>query len=221
MSCERVLLVAAARGGASQATLVTELAAGVDRIVAVDGGADVCLDAGISPDAVIGDMDSISPEALTMLEGDGAPLERFPADKDVSDLDLALAWAASHGCAEAVITGAFGGRLDHTIASAGSLARAAHLRPRIVETDVSGWVLDPDARASVEIAVPGAVFSVFALEAGTVVTISGARWELERERLELLSSHALSNEVGASIAQVRCESGCCLVLVNAVSPSAV
>lgn len=87
---------------------------GADIIIGADSGAETAIDAGILPDFIIGDFDSIrSPATL-----DRFPKERilrYPADKDQTDTELAIDLARSKGCDEVVIIGGGGGRLDHVI----------------------------------------------------------------------------------------------------------
>ncbi len=69
----------------------------LDRVplIAADSGAELALALGLMPDAVIGDMDSISPGTLSLLEHRGVPIIRHPRDKDRTDLELALDHTAS------------------------------------------------------------------------------------------------------------------------------
>ena len=55
-----------------------------------DGGLDFCLAEGLSPQAVLGDMDSLSPQASLWLESASCPVRRYPRRKDQTDGALAL-----------------------------------------------------------------------------------------------------------------------------------
>ena len=59
-------------------------------VVAADGGADAALALGLHVDLAIGDFDSISAAGLAALERAGTRIERHPAAKDATDLELAL-----------------------------------------------------------------------------------------------------------------------------------
>lgn len=88
--------------------------------VAADGGADHTRSAGIHPDVVIGDFDSIQ---------EGLPSDsrvvRLSPDKDDTDMMAALKIGWSQGCREFHIYGALGGRIDHTISNIQILAKLA------------------------------------------------------------------------------------------------
>ncbi len=93
-----------------------------DRLVAADGGALPLLRLGRAPDIVIGDMDSLDDAALRELAARGAELRRFRRDKDETDLELALLYAAAAGASAIDVIGALGGRWDHTLANVALLA---------------------------------------------------------------------------------------------------
>lgn len=87
-------------------------------LVAADGGAGACLNAGLIPLAVIGDMDSLPPDAARTLAG---RLHRV-AEQDSTDFDKAL----SRIDAPLVIgLGFAGGRLDHELAALHALVARA------------------------------------------------------------------------------------------------
>jgi thiamine pyrophosphokinase len=73
-----------------RSALPTDLLGDVDLVVAADGGAERAALLGLRPDLVVGDADSIDADALRGLAASGTPVERFPTEKDESDLELAL-----------------------------------------------------------------------------------------------------------------------------------
>src|SRR5215210_1527715 len=93
-----------------------------DLLIAADGGALPLLRAGIVPHVAIGDMDSIDAAGLAKLEEHGITPQRFPREKDETDLELALLYAAAIGATAIDILGALGGRWDHTLANIAMLA---------------------------------------------------------------------------------------------------
>jgi thiamine pyrophosphokinase len=84
-----------------------------DICIAADGGLDYAMAARITPDLVIGDMDSLA---------DKGSLENFnvqylPVEKDDTDMLAAIKAGLDRGCAEFEIYGGMGGSIDHTIAN--------------------------------------------------------------------------------------------------------
>lgn len=91
-------------------------------VLAADGGARLAAYFGYVPQAVIGDMDSISAQQLAALEVLGARIERYPAEKDATDLELAFAHAVQRGASWIRVIGAVGSRLDQVMANVYLLA---------------------------------------------------------------------------------------------------
>jgi thiamine pyrophosphokinase len=97
-----------------------------DVLVAADGGMRHLEALGLSPQLIIGDMDSISSSTLSTLEEADAEILRFPPAKDETDLELALNILKARGFDEVLIIGALGGRIDQTIANIWLLANHSH-----------------------------------------------------------------------------------------------
>ena len=101
-------------------------AAGVRLVIGADGGAAHAVALGWQPDLVIGDLDSLAPRDADRLARAGVPIERWPVDKDQSDLELALRAALRRSPGPVTILGALGGpRLDHALAAVWLLALPA------------------------------------------------------------------------------------------------
>ena len=81
----RVLLIG--NGETQQAAFLQNLAQQADLILAADGGADRALSSGVRPDVIIGDLDSVSPQAKSLV-----PAEKliFVNNQNNTDLEKAL-----------------------------------------------------------------------------------------------------------------------------------
>lgn len=85
-----------------------------DIVVAVDAGAEALSRAGLVPDILIGDMDSISPATRETLEVRGVEVVLLDAIKDETDTEAALRLTVERGADAITVYGALGGpRLDH------------------------------------------------------------------------------------------------------------
>jgi thiamine pyrophosphokinase len=190
----RALLVCAASvEGSSE--LVSVLAPNADLIIAVDGGGLACLEAGVTPDALVGDLDSSDSETVERLVALGVPVHRFPAEKDSTDLELAIREARAQGADEIVVTAATSGRLDHTLAALAALASAADLRPRIVEPDLSAWLLARAGRRELTLRGAGATVSLIPWGGIALVSAHGVRWPLDHAEIGPESTLGVSNVV--------------------------
>ena len=84
-------------------------------ICAADSGLDYCIQNGLKPDYILGDMDSLADK--TVLEGFSEDMiEEHSEEKDYTDTELGLLHLKEAGCTEIAVIGGGGGRLDHLIA---------------------------------------------------------------------------------------------------------
>ena len=81
--------------------------------VGVDRGVFTLLERGIEPIVAFGDFDSVSSGEWDTISSRVEEVNRYRPEKDETDLELALNWAAEQGPEEITIYGATGGRLDH------------------------------------------------------------------------------------------------------------
>ncbi len=102
--------------------LVRAMARPDDRIFAADGGARHALALGLTPIAILGDLDSLSPEEVKTYLGMGIHVLRYPPVKDETDLELALNHVIRGGHHPILIIGGYGGRLDQSLANLALLA---------------------------------------------------------------------------------------------------
>jgi thiamine pyrophosphokinase len=103
-------------GGPVGAALLAKARRLAPRLVAADSGADRLLRLGAEPEAVIGDMDSISPSARARLEGRVFPV----AEQDTTDFDKALRLISAPFVLGLGFSGA---RVDHGLAVLNTLVR--------------------------------------------------------------------------------------------------
>ena len=92
-----------------------EIAHGADILAAADSGLAAAEEAGLKPDWIVGDMDSLDNPAR-LEKYDPQRVIRYPHDKDFSDTELALSLLREKGCDEIWLAGGGGGRVDHLFA---------------------------------------------------------------------------------------------------------
>lgn len=185
-----------------------------DQIIAADGGAHHCLAAGIRPDYIVGDMDSITTSLINELRDQGSQIILYPQDKDQTDLELALRLAAEKGFQEVLLLGSYGGRLDQSLANILLLINDEWKGMRFTISN------EPDTaylmRGKDELSFQGNAGDIVSLIplTRTVENVStqGLRWPLERARLKLGSTLSVSNEMLATTAQVQIDAGYLLVI---------
>jgi thiamine pyrophosphokinase len=102
-----------------------------DIVFAADGGLRHLNALGILPQWLIGDQDSVSEGDVQHLMTSGVKISRFPAEKDETDLELALSAVLDAGYDCIRIVAGLGGRLDQTLANISLLGDE-----RLVDLDV-------------------------------------------------------------------------------------
>lgn len=199
-------------------------------VVAADSGLHLAQSAGLTVDHVVGDMDSVDHDVLAAFEGAGAIVHRHAADKDATDLELALdlvcglVVASGDALGEVpapraertrleVVSGG-GGRLDHLLGTLLMLAgpRLAHLDVFARIGRASVWVVR-GGRAMEVPGRPGEHLSLLAAHGDAhEVNATGLRWPLIGGFLAAGSSRAMSNEFTESTATVSLAVGTLLVI---------
>lgn len=164
-------------------------------VIAADGALDHALAAGVTPAALVGDLDSISADGLAWAEAH-VTIERHDPAKDRTDTELALAMAASFAPARLVLLAGEGDRLDHTFTAIGALGARDLTSIPVVE----GWwgdqrfhVLHGPGRLRL-VTEPDATISLVATHGRcTGVSVAGTEWPLVEAELAPLVGHGVSN----------------------------
>ena len=145
-----------------------------DFVIAADGGLDTLRRIGVSPDILIGDLDSLTGSA------EGIDTFRHPVEKDETDTYLAYLEGVRRGYTDFVIHGGVGGRLDHTFANLSLLIYGKRRGHSIVLID-EGMKISAIKNESVTL-MPDECrsFSVLAFDGvANGVTIKGAKYDGE------------------------------------------
>jgi thiamine pyrophosphokinase len=203
-----IVVVAA---GAPHPTLPERLPADAV-VVAADGGVDTALALGLAVSVAVGDFDSVTPAGLAAVEAAGGQIERHPAAKDATDLELALDRAVDLGADRIVVVGSDNGRIDHLLEG---LLLLGSRRYESVELDAllgpaSAYVVR--GRRTLQ-GAPGELLSLLPLHgpAEGVVT-EGLVYPLRGETLHPGSSRGISNVFAESSASVTLTGGVLVAL---------
>lgn len=178
-----------------------------DLVLAADGGADRALACGVTPDAVIGDLDSVSAETRRQL---GEEKFVFVNNQNNTDLEKALDYLAERGCKECMICGFAGGRLDFT------LGNFLSVYPYVKQMDICfagpGWKIYPLAAGRKFACKKGARVSLIPLKMCTGVTLKGLKYPLENAHLSWEhAGRSLSNQTTGKEFQISLKTGYMLV----------
>ncbi len=181
------------------------------RVIAANGGVELARELGLRVDLAVGDFDSISEEKLATT----GRVERHPAEKDASDLELALSAALRFETERILVLGGAGGRLDHLLGGLLLLAADAYSGVQ-VDAQLGSSAVHVIRDERVLSGEPGELISLFAVHgSATGVVSEGLVYQLHGEPLEPGSSRGLSNVFAAPEARISLERGVLL----AVRPS--
>jgi len=204
-------------GDTGDAAWLAAQAAAAELVIAADGAADALFAAGCRPGLVVGDLDSLLPSTLALLEEAGVPIERHPVEKDATDGELALRAALARGATTVRVAGAFGGaRIDHSIASLSLLALPDLRRidvALITPTDTVRLLHGPVSHRLT--GAPGDIVSLLPLSGRVAgVTTTGLRYALAGATLDRGPTLGVSNEFISSDASVAFADGMLIVTTH-------
>lgn len=162
------------------------------RVIAADSGIRHATSLGLTPELWVGDFDSSNSAEIARWAS--LPRLEYPADKDMTDSDLAIAAALDRGAGSLLVVGAFGGmRSDHAfLHMTQALALAERALPvRLTSGDEEGLPLRPGLH---EPDLPaGTRFSLLPFTDLRGLTIMGAKWPLAERNVPFGSTLTLSN----------------------------
>ncbi|MGB4503626.1 MAG: thiamine diphosphokinase [Syntrophaceticus sp.] len=166
-----------------------------EQVICVDGGAGWARKLGITPNWVVGDLDSINDDDRRYMEQSGVQFSCHPSQKDTTDTQISLQLADQLGADEVTIWGGTGPRIDHTLSNLYSAAYFA-LRGKTVQFDspaLAIYLVKDSLTLSGEI---GNTVSVLALGGGAAgVTLEGFQYPLENAEVDSLWQFGISNVI--------------------------
>ena len=206
---ERALIIA----GGDMTTVPSPTSDAV--VIAADSGYDHALRVGLDVDLLIGDLDSITDEGLDHARTAGVQIIEHPADKDHTDLELALDHAVASGASQISVHGGEAGSLGHLLGVALELTdrRWADVDVRWHSDGATACVARAHRTVALEPAV-GSVVSLIPVGDVTGVQTSGLQWSLDGDDLLAGTSRGMRNRATHPSVEVSVTGGALLVIVE-------
>lgn len=176
-----------------------------DLTIAADSGLAAFDAAGLAPDLIVGDMDSVPPDVLARY-AQRVPQHRLNCIKDDTDGVDALDMAIARGADTITLLGALGGRLDHALANLMLLVRAHRKGARAVILDGQVRIERVDGEAVIKDAV-GDTVSLLPLGSAQGVTLQGFFYPLSGASLDVDYPLGVSNVVTQDEARISVQHG--------------
>lgn len=203
-------VVILANGRFPESDLALRYLQSANSIICCDGAAKVLLDHGKNPSLIIGDLDSIDAELKARFSDRLVEV----AEQETNDLTKAIEWAVSNGIRQAVILGADGNRIDHTIANAALIAEHSD-RIELMMVTNDGFLFPVTGSATFP-GQSGQQVSIFSLSPATSYSSKGLKYPLNQTVLSTLWSGSL-NEMKGEYFSLEFDSGLALVYINYAS----
>lgn len=167
---------------------------------------------GLIPNRVVGDMDSVEKSTLDMLTSSNIELNLYPADKNETDLELALNHAIESGYREIIIVAALGGRFDQTLSNLSLLTDPRLSTLSICIDDGVEEIFFCRGRAQVRGRSADIVSLIPWGGEVTGVTTENLKWPLYGETLYPYKTRGISNEMLGEEASIKIKSGLLLIV---------
>lgn len=184
--------------------------------IGADRGALYLLQQGVTPTEAVGDFDSISKEEYQRIAQSVQKVDRYRAEKDETDIELAVERALAYEPKQIILTGVTGGRLDHFQSALHLLYRFQLANPSIQflirnRLNVISMLAPGLRRISPEPGFPYISFFPFEGKV-TGLTLTGFKYETVNANLETGVTMFTSNEPVAEVCTISFRDGICLMV---------
>jgi thiamine pyrophosphokinase len=164
-----------------------------EKIVCCDGSAENLVRYGLIPDAIVGDMDSLSND----LKNRFADRIYIDSNQETNDLTKAVLWCCESGYYDLDITGVGGKREDHTIGNISLLAEYSKIAKVRMITDTGVFL--PFQNSCKAESSKGQQVSIFSISPATEITSSGLLYPLINRKLNNWWEGTLNEATGEFI----------------------
>jgi len=189
-----------------------------DFLIGADGGARHIMALGLMPHFVIGDLDSLTEDDMYELGSADVRVDQYPANKDETDLELAIQYALQLDFSSIVVVAALGGRMDQTLGNISLLTDLVMSNVDIRFDDGVEELFFCRNQAQVK----GNIGDIISLVPwnGDVsgVRTTGLKWPLRGETLFSYKTRGISNEMMNDTATIQIKSGLLLIVHRRANP---
>ena len=178
-----------------------------DYIICADSGYDHAVKMEITPNLLVGDMDSIHADLPT------ENIRIFPAKKDDTDTEIAISAALKQGCDDILILGGIGSRMDHTLANILFLKKIhdQKISAKIVNENNEIRLMGSQENITLQ-GHPGDLLSLIPITDCIGVTNKGFEYPLIQEDLPLGTTRGVSNVFLSDTGSISLQNGLLLVM---------
>lgn len=159
-----------------------------EEIICADGGYNLAVSYGLKPDYIIGDFDSVKEDYDHSIS-----CVRFTSEKEKTDGELAVLFAANKGCKKLHVYGADGGRMDHVISNLNLLHIGAKVGVRVTLHTESAIIYLANCTFELPVTVGDIISIVPFSERVHINSTKGLKYEIKNTSLRKGTTLGISN----------------------------
>lgn len=205
-------------GGPEEEIVVNDFLFAHDELfyVGADHGAISLLNLGITPQAAVGDFDSLTEDEWAKIQLYVKDIDGFQSEKDETDTELAILKALEIQPNQIYITGVTGGRLDHYESNLHTVYRLQKNHPEIPmyimnPTNCIQFLFEGQHTIKKDLFFKYLSFYPFGGDVENM-TLRGVKYETTKEPIAVGSGRFTSNEIMREQATATFTKGCCLMI---------
>lgn len=181
------------------------------KIIACDGASDFLKSALVTPDVIIGDLDSAAKQTLQYYRKKGTIIKQVK-DQNQNDLEKAIRYAVSKKYSVIHLLGVSGKRIDHSLNNFSVLLKFIKKAKLVIHDN--GFEGHFISRQYSSLCTPGTIVSLIPMPAAYGITSKGLKYPLKNSTLALGVREGALNETTGDNFSVKMRKGLLLVLVK-------
>ena len=186
-----------------------------DYIIGADGGCNHLYKMDITPEYIIGDLDSIDKDLVEYYKSKNVLFKTYPSHKDETDSEICVHLAKELEAKKIDFYGSLGGRIDHTLANIGLLhyVREMNMEPRIITSEEEVIIVKNE-----EVTLYGkkgdTISIIPIMSDANNITLKNLEYPLNNGKIGYLSSLGISNVMSKDECSIKVEDGYVLIIRN-------
>ena len=182
-----------------------------DKVICADSGTRHAMNMKLTPDVIIGDMDSSSVQFIDFFSKKGVEVIQYPKEKDKTDTHICVEYALDFST-EIILLGATGNRIDHMLANISLLMLGIRRNIPISIIDNKNYIRMIEDSITLK-GNKGEFFSLIPYtEKVEGLSTRGAHYELEDAVMELGNPYGVSNYFEEETVSITIKKGFLLVI---------
>lgn len=171
-------------------------------LIAADGAADTLENLGFSPQIIIGDLDSVTPQTRAKNQVLHRP------EQSTNDYQKSLAYLKTNNLLPAIVLGINGGHLDHVL---NNISLFLETDSVLYAPPILGYVLKAQSQYSYQLP-HDTKLSLLGMPSARVSS-TGLKWELKQSKLSFPGSNSCFNRTQQESITIEIEEGAALLLI--------